>query len=171
MRLLFVYMFISSVFVKVFRLSYGFFLTPSFSYSRGNCATVKTETFRPFSCTKSFPIIRNQYIVGFVSTIFLCLCPSAIFWKISETVVNSIKLVFFRRPMSYIFYKIPKIKFPTVTDCDSFCSIKFICIMIFIIASDYHSSPYIIEFMRGSIHNNPTFKQINIFLQGVQQCS
>lgn len=144
--------FVSSVFIEVFRSGNSLLGAPPFAKSRGDRASIETQSFRPLGSTKSFAIVGYKKIIRLVSTITFWSNPSTVFGSVVATVINSIDLMFWGRSLAHVFDEIPKIISPMIAHFNSLLAITFKCYVPWVIAAGYHRIPSFIKRVFGEIH-------------------
>ena len=112
-------------------------------YSLSNQLLTQSSFFGPLRKSLSLSVIFNPYIVSFVSILDFWGSPSAIFFRISIVVIDSIKRGSFKRAFSHISKKVFKFH-PIVRNCDSSGTVMLVSLSGWKGAAFHHRNPDLI---------------------------
>ncbi len=117
---------------------------------RVQCFITDAHLFGPLSKTHRFSVVRHQPNRLLVAVLLNYCCPSTVFRRITEVVVDSIYAVAGRRPRSHVSHKIRKRVPPAFTYCDSTSAVVAVSAIAWAKASRPHIMPRIV-FWRGTL--------------------
>lgn len=125
----------------------SFFNAPSALKTHKDSEVFQSNSFGPFCDSQGFSLERYFMISrGPITRLLFCCGPSAIFRKISQSRINSINRVSFRRAFSHVGFK-SIVVVPSFTDCNGrgFTSIKMPIFKSRIYAAANHCFPNVIK--------------------------
>ena len=145
-----------SVFMDLLGGCESFFDAPPFSYSRANGATVKTESFSPFTTRESFSAKGYELVGPSIFTVLFTCCPPAIFRSVVSIVVDAVNLMRARWLFAHIFNKRLERVSPRFANGYTSLPIVFKTWVFGVIASCYYGVPCLIKRVISNSHKRVT---------------